>query len=34
MVISIKKRNDKVDDRVDRVSLKIVDRVKGISSLV
>ena len=30
MVIKIKKRNDRVVDRVDRVGLGIIDRVKGI----
>jgi len=34
MVISYKKRKDRVEDRVDRVSLKINDRVEGISLLV
>jgi hypothetical protein len=34
MVISIIKSKDRVVDRVDRVSLKILDRVGGISSLV
>ena len=30
MVIKIKKRNDRVVDRVDRVGLGIIDRVEGI----
>ena len=31
MVISIIKRKDRVDDRVDRVSLRILDRVRMYS---
>ena len=34
MVISIIKRKDKIDDKVDKVGFGINDRVKGISSLV